>query len=242
MRITLLILSTLIALNAHAVKPVTKLYGGMILGVNYPSTITLTKSEATTKTVNAVNYTIPAGTGTLDYNIMGDIGMQFGYRKNSYHYEGEFVYNYNAYNTITVGGYTIESPSESPSFRLSGQTGSALLMFNLYHDMFAQQIPNEPEWVPIIGGGIGIAMVQNSISFYYDDVELEKGNLSYNSFLPVAQFIIGTSYFYDDFTAFAVDLRYMHSTSTTLTATNAIISMNYKLQVITLNLTLNGSL
>lgn len=187
---------------SHAANPILGWYGGIILGGSY--------SPAFDFYYDLTNTTIDTTTLTksrLAYSGFGDIGGLVGYRWERFRAEGEFIYNYNPYEKFQLGNLIIRSPTTSTDYRIEGSTSTGAAFLNAYFDMYQPDCP--PDFIPYIGVGAGYAYVNNSVKFFYNNLDVINTDVSVNTSTPVGQAIAGISYFLDDFTVFSLDYRYL---------------------------------
>lgn len=219
--------------QAFALNPFPGWYAGIILGGSYAPNVDLTFNAPNTPLSTACSTSVGCTptTGSLSYSGYGNIGGQIGYRRNHFRLELEPVVNYNPYDKITVGTVKYSSPKSSSSVRLKGSTTTVGVLFNGYYDFYVAG--GASNFVPYLGGGIGYAYVKNDIKFYCNNVTIPCTELNKSNNGPIAQGIVGASYYLDDFTWFGLDYRYI--------TTNKINSLiNDRVQVHTINLSFNG--
>lgn len=244
--------ATLLALpiTLHALNPIQGWYGGLLVGGNYSPSISFLRTNPFPNTPNYGKQVKE----TLSYSNLGDIGGDIGYRIENYRIEGEFVYNNIPYNGLNIGDIFITGPNSSggggtsaPVFingdittgRLQFQGSTSLYagFLNGYYDFF---YPNYTDsFVPFIGGGVGYGLFQNWIQFLFNGNDLANANVTKNSNAFVWQGIFGISYYLDDYSAFALDFRYISGSQTTLNT--YFMTYHNVPQIYTLNLTFNGS-
>ena len=230
-----------VATTAHAVNPEPGWYGGLIVGANYAANVPF-------------NYTNTSGEylpGQLGHNIMGSVGGQVGYRWcDNYRAEGEFFFNNSPYSYLRLGDTTIHSPKTSPDLRLKGKTDSGIATFNIFYDIFGNFSSNI---VPYLGIGAGYAYVTNEVHFYFNNELLTEAD--YTDIVgaipskksksgPVAQGIVGLSYYMDDFSYFALDARYLASANQTIInqqVRRTSNEINARYQLYSFNIIFNGA-
>lgn len=229
---------------SYALDPVQGFYGGIFLGGNYTSAITLNLT-------NHTNHALVAN-GQLDYSIYGNGGGELGFRMNQFRVEGELFYNHSPYKSITIDGHRFDTRKTGSGFRYKGQTDTAAFMFNGIFDAFF--IGEDSDLVPYLGLGIGYAHVQNSIKFYCNNKDVgtstiilnkdksctlvsnpngPDSNIKASASAAAAQAILGLSYYMDDYVWFGLDVRQF--------TTRNIKEFNHKVQFTTLNLSFNGA-
>ena len=223
--------------SAYAVNPVQGWYGGILLGINhtanthfnFPTTFTV-PPELSGK-LPAIPTDVPVN---LDYSTMGQLAGQVGYRCGKYRVEGQLGYNNSPYSSLKINNQTLFAPSTSPYYSFVGSTDTVSGMINGYYDF----LPSEPDsnFAPFVGIGLGYAYTTNVIDldFWYNNTDIRDIRISRTTTSPAAQAMIGASYFLDDFTAFALDLRYF-------TTTTKSSVMDARVEVLSLNLTFNGA-
>lgn len=227
--------------SVYALDPVQGIYAGIFLGGSKARAVNITAAIPNL----IINGASLAGTGRLDFGAFGDIGGQVGYRMDQFRVEGELSYNNSPYNSLTINGTKFTKKGNSkhntnatnPTFK--GQTGIAALMLNGYYDNYSMF--DQSCFVPYIGIGLGYANIQNRVDFYRGNVAIPNSSFSIRHNAFAGQAIIGTSYFMDDFTAFALDFRYFSTGAVpahygTFASTNSV-----RFQYLALNLSFNGS-
>lgn len=208
--------------SVQALNPVQGFYAGIFLGGSLSPQINL-------NVIHPASFTaIPA---SLKYSVYGDIGGELGYRMNQFRLEGELFYNSSPYHQITLGHATFTTQKKSKGFRFKGYTNTGALMLNGYYDAYC--LWEQSDWVPYVGAGIGYANIQNNINFYYNNVQILGTKISETQQAPIGQVILGLNYFMDDFTTFALDVRYF--------STQKIDPFNTRAQATSLNFSFNGA-
>lgn len=222
--------------SAFAATPMEGWYAGLMLGANYIPKVNFTLATPYLLTI------LPASllaNNQLGFRVGIDGGGQVGYRICNFRLEGQLLFSATPYNNLTLLGVQFKRHSQ-PSIYLpggvpsiGGGTDFGAGIFNAYYDFFNEE--SDPSFVPYVGLGIGYAYVQNKISFKYITPLGKQFQASFkdNVSKPVAQLIVGTSYFYSDETAFALDFRYL--------TTNKFKYINDRLQNYSLNLSFNYS-
>ncbi|HYI83454.1 MAG TPA: outer membrane beta-barrel protein, partial [Acetobacteraceae bacterium] len=122
--------------------PVTGLYVGAGVGVNFLQQTDLDQSGSVTAGLRAAGFPAPSGKATFDPGVatVGSVGWGFG---NGLRAEGEFSYRWNDVDSITGFGRL------GPAFRnAGGQQQTIGLMANLLYDF---QLPGSPWVVPYLG-------------------------------------------------------------------------------------------
>jgi len=206
----------------HAANPVSGWYAGIMLGGSYAPKINL----------NFINpITRVSEKATLSYSGLGNIAGQVGYRFfDNYRLEGQLLYNSSEYQTLTIGGFTINSPSHSTGLRMKGSTGTGAFMFNGFYDFVTPG--RESSFSPYVGLGVGYARVNNTLKLYFNNELVPNSRLSNNTSSPAIQAILGAAYFLDDFTWFGLDFRYL--------TTKKINDLDSRVQFGSINLSFNG--
>jgi OmpA-OmpF porin, OOP family len=128
--------------------PVTGLYVGAGVGVNFLQQTDLDQSGSITAGLRAAGFPAPNGKATFDPGVatVGSLGWGFG---NGLRAEGEFSYRWNDVDSITGFGRL------GPAFRSAGgQQQTIGLMANLLYDF---DIVGSPWVVPYLGVGLGAA-------------------------------------------------------------------------------------
>ncbi len=228
--------------HAYAVNPVQGGYGGILLGFNYTPRTSFIFPTSFDYPVNPLKppVKVPANApATLGFGTMGQLAGQVGYRWGKYRVEGQLGYNNSPIKTIALKdfhtpGFTIPINNKNINIHSKASTNTLYGMVNAYYDF----LPSEPDssFAPFVGLGLGYAYTLHTVELeflnhgVYDQIIAVKEKTT----SPAGQIIIGGSIFMDDFTAFALDLRYF-TTHTKATVSNANV------KVISLNLTFNGA-
>lgn len=221
--------------TVNAVNPPRGWYGGVFLGptmtnkITYPFKSPLTGADET---------------GSMKYNVLGNIGVDLGYRINKFRVEGEFFYNASPYDELTIGSVVIPhtSGTDAPAsasttpptiedLGMKGHTYTSALLINGFYDLFSHA--EGSFWAPYVGVGIGYAHIVNNIKFYDNDVAIGGSMTSSEVNKPAAQAILGINYFVDDFASFGIDFRYF--------ATQKLEHLETGLRIASVNFTVAGS-
>lgn len=163
--------------------------------------------------------------GKLTFDVFGNIGLMAGYRFYSgFRAELELNYTYVPFQRLLIGvdpqlfatdtftnvtvndTVTVRSPSHSTGIKMEGSTSSGFVFINGIYEYIQRDC--EYNWVPYLGLGLGYGVINNSAKLFDNEFDVDRGNASINTLTPMAQAIIGISYFLDDFSAFAFDVRY----------------------------------
>lgn len=227
--------------SAFSANPVLGWYGGFIAGVSR------------VPNVSNIIYVDPnlalTANAALSYKVLGGGGGQIGYRWEKFRVEGEVLYNVNYFNqlqltNLSVGGIplpdvTFKNSTRTSQPRITGSTYFVAGMFNAFYDFYTRG--SDSEWSPYLGLGLGYATAKSHMNFPCNIAQHQLCSLlevSDSSSAAMGQGIIGVSYWADDFTAVALDFRYMTTNKINLSDNN-ISSNQYKIQAYTLNLVLN---
>lgn len=218
--------------SSHALNPPRGWYGGVFLGPTMTNKMTYPFKNPLTDTTD---------TGSMKYNVLGEIGVDLGYRINKFRAEGEFFYNASPYDELQIGtlviphtsgnGATATTPVIPSDLGMKGHTYTSALLLNGYYDFFLSG--ENSTWVPYVGLGIGYAHIVNNIKFYENDAPLGGSMTSSQINKPAAQAILGVNYFVDDFATFGIDFRYF--------ATQKIENFESGLKITSVNFTVAGS-
>lgn len=194
-------------------------------------------------TEHAFTYNNVPYTGTINYDpIGGGGGFMLGFRIRQFRIEGEALYNRMSADSLKIGNCTLLSPTlavptggcpNSPLSNLSfnGSTSVMYGLINGYFDFGSESFENP--LVPYLGLGIGYAQVKHQVNFVFRN-NISSAGASATNTSTAAQFIVGTSYFMDDFTWAGFDYRYL--TTNTMSAFN-----NTRFGINSLNFTINFS-
>lgn len=219
-------LAILMFINEHvfAVNPVNGFYAGAFLGASY--------SPNANFTVDNNPFSTSPMTGTVHYGILGDFGIQAGYRFNHFRVEGELFGNYNTYKTLNIGDITFNNPYPYyNNITMSGSTTTGAIMVNGFYDFYT--LGNTQYWSPYIGAGVGYALINNTISFYNADTVIAGTNTTSSRSTPAGQFILGLGYFMDDYTTVGLDYRFF--------ATQAVAPFTSETKLSSINIGIFGS-
>ena len=211
----------LLSSTTYAINPEDGWYGGLIIGASKTPSIYSQFYNPITKSYKQ---------GTFTYKVLGDLGLDIGYRCAQFRVEGELLLNYNPYKQIE-GQDIILKPKKNKNFSIKGQTYMGAIMANAFYDFF---VPGgTTNWVPYVGLGIGYATVKRSNTLYFNSVEVPYSTFSESANAPAAQGVVGASYYLDDFFAISLDYRYF--------TTKKMITFNKKTEVNFVNITFSGS-
>jgi hypothetical protein len=246
----LLTASLVITSTAYAFNPKSEWYAGLIIGANYAGNVPFTYDV----TVSGITGATVERSGQLGHDIMGNIGGQVGYRWcDNFRFEFEAIFNSSPYAYLRFENITFHDLSSSSGLRFSGKTQSGVATVNAFYDFFGDYSSHA---VPYIGGGLGFAYINNKFNFYKNDVLL---GTKLNDFLEenygftldgnsrsglVGQAIVGLGYFLDDYAYFALDARYMVSSSQTFLARQTRRTTNQfdvKYRLYTFNIIFNSA-
>lgn len=202
-----LILSIFWGNSAFSLSPIQGIYVGILGEVSHNSNSTFNA------TIDQVPYV-----ATLSYNTAGaGGGGVVGYRIQKFRVEGELLYNWVSYDSLSIGNCTLLSPSlPTPTGRCPnnalqnlGFNGSSSILYGLINGYFDfVTYDTDTQVVPYIGLGLGMAKVRVGPSFTNTVTQFSAGG-NFSSSSAAAQGIIGLSYFLDDFTWVAFDYRYL---------------------------------
>lgn len=184
-----------------AVEPAEGWYAGFMLGPSYAPNIDRNISISNP----FITTTLP---GSISYNILGNIGAQLGFRCNKFRYEGELNYNYNTFDKLKLGGFELTTDRNLIGLNMKGHTDVSSALFNAYYEFYDEEY-SATKFVPYVGLGIGYAHVSSNLSLYYNGIELNRAERSRSANAPVAQGILGISYFFTDTISLGTDLRYL---------------------------------
>jgi opacity protein-like surface antigen len=208
---------------ANALNPVPGWYAGVMAGVSKPPAINF-----------SVVHPVQAfsGDSVLTYSVLGQTGIQAGYRVNRFRVEGEFFFNQNPYKHLEINGVnipnsgstattiqqlSIQSKTVPNPLTFKGYTNTYGLMLNGFYDFY---IPEYTEnFVPYAGVGIGYEQVQNNLTFLNNETVPPFNVRSQVFFTEIfnnfaGQAIAGMSYYLTNYTSFSLDFRYLSSTRT----------------------------
>lgn len=231
--------------TALAFNPVDGNYAGVFLGPSYTPNTSFTLPNPVTFT--GPQTTVGFQSGSLSHSVLGNVGIQLGYRFcSNYRLELEGMYNNNHFSQLTINDLTVTSPSynlttpttvyfsnmeTTNDAHIQGDTNTGAFMVNGFYDFL---IPNQDGYstvVPFVGLGIGYGYVQNALQFYRAQVYTTDTNDS-REILEVlqtrgtiaGQVIGGINYFMDDFTWLFLDVRYWATKSNDPSSTYTVIT------------------
>lgn len=140
--------------------------------------------------------TLPAFTTEIDYKVMGNGGLQIGFRCNHFRIEGEGIYSYTGINKLIFNNLILNYPdntfsltmpipaipifnnlvvksmSSSPLFIVRGNTTMYGGLVNGYYEFYVPD--GDVDIVPYIGAGIGYSFIQSTARFYYNGVQISQ--------------------------------------------------------------------
>ncbi|MFA6302288.1 MAG: outer membrane beta-barrel protein [Legionella sp.] len=212
--------------SAYALEPIQGWYIGMLAGVSIgPSEYS--RNFSVTLPEQALPF---EGTATINNNVAGGgIGAVVGYRFQPIRAEAEVYYNYTSTRNLIIDRCTYESPTVGTPTGIcpppnapvgsgvgfNGSTGVTYALVNFYYDWFnISEDPDNPV-IPYLGLGIGGARVKNGVNFV-NDLTIRSIGGTTTSNVAAGQFIVGISYFMDDYAWFGVDYRYLSTGTITI--------------------------
>ena len=203
------------------------LYAGVLLGASWAPAIQLN--------------TIPSF--QLNYDIMGQVAGQLGYRWDKVRAEAEFFYNSNTYSNVVFDGVTYSSRKTTENF-YTGQTNIMFGMINLYYDLLPPP-DTDSSFAPFVGIGAGYGSIQNTLAITFNSEQITPSNLANSHTSYGGQVIGGFLGFLDDFSYFMFDVRYFTTPNYTQNITfrnGNTQQISYKNEIVSVNLTFNGAL
>lgn len=227
--------------SAFSTIPVEGWYAGGMGAISY-----LPQVDATI--INPVTGTALT-TAELTYSLGGGGGGQIGYRWCYFRFEGQLFLDTNPYDKLSAGGVAIKThyipllttPAGAFSLRMNGYTDVAAAFFNGYWELYDED--NDPSIIPYLGLGIGYAYIQNKITINTFVPPLAPGLPSFtftasdseDNDTPIAQLILGASYFFTESLSLSTDYRYL------TTKTIQVGPITNRLKLHTVNFSLNYS-
>lgn len=184
-----------------AAEPAEGWYAGFMLGPSYTPNI----NRNITINNPIITSTLP---GRLSYDILGNLGIQFGFRCNKFRYEGELNYNYNTFDKLKLGGFELTTDPNLVGLSMKGYTGIGSALFNAYYEFYDEEY-SATKFVPYIGLGIGYAQLNSSLNLYFNGTQLNRTTRTRSADAPVAQGILGINYFFTDNVSLGTDFRYL---------------------------------
>ncbi len=192
-----LLLSSLFALNAHAVIPVEGLYYNFSIGGYYQPKLKQIALPAVSGVTDA------ASTPDLTNNFGGQGAFGFGYRfYKRYRIETQIFGNGFNPKALILNGSKIAPTTDT---KLKGTMYNIGGLINAYVDFFPSARQDGSAYSPYFGLGFGIAYAHTELLFNSSSstTTTNSGNKS----VKVAQGIVGISYWADDFTTVALEYR-----------------------------------
>ncbi|NKB47703.1 MAG: outer membrane beta-barrel protein [Legionellales bacterium] len=150
-------------------------------------------------------------------NIGGGATISFGYKYKAVRGEGQFIYNYARYKEFRILGE--QNIDDIAPVRTRGNSTLLAGMFNVFLDFnFSNNPRQEFIFVPYIGGGIGVANIQNVPKLEFlppegSDEELPGFKRSFSSSSVAYQGIAGFRIYLDSVTSINLDYRYFDASS-----------------------------
>lgn len=232
-------------------------YVGLLLGGSWAPAINVNPSSSIQVTYQGTPTTIPITSSLqLNYEVLGQVAGQVGYRFENFRTELEFFYNSNTYSNVVLNGTTFSANNSTENF-YTGQTNSMFGMFNIYYDLLPPA-DSDGYFGPFVGIGAGYGNIQNTLAITYNSEQITPGDLARSHKNYGGQVIGGFFAFLDGFSYFLLDFRYFvtpnytqnvtfkNQTATinnqTITVTETIQPITYKNQILSVNLTFNGAL
>jgi len=184
-----------------ASEPAEGWYAGLMLGISYApsikSTVHVTSPFFTTS--------LPA---KLTYKVLGNFAGQVGFRCRKFRYEVELDFNTNKFSKLTVGALSLSSKKDIFGLSMKGSTSTVSGILNAFYEFYDEDY-SETKFVPYVGLGIGYAHVENKLNLYHDGTKLMNTTHTKSSNAPLAQAILGISYFFTNNISLGTDLRYL---------------------------------
>lgn len=205
-----------------ALNPKDGFYVGVRAGID--------RGPATYRGLFTSSATVPSGVifeGTVHNSMLGGGGgAMLGYRLRNFRMEGEGFYNYTSADNLEMVGCRLQSPTvltptpvpcpgneaffSSNRIGFNGSTSVFYGMVNGYYDIVAYD-NEDVSFAPYVGFGIGRAYGRNRVNFVNTTTVVNRtsfGNSNARS-SGAAQFILGISYYLDDYTWIGTDYRYV---------------------------------
>lgn len=180
---------------AYAVTPVDGVYFGGTFGARYQAIIYDFKYKP-------LKPFKPDLGNKLGFNG----GIQVGYRFfERYRVEGELIYAMNKNRFIRQNG-VIYAPTKNQS--LNGSMTTVGILLSGYFDFFFHKKHSANDIAPYLGLGLGYSVIQTSIKSGCSGCQKLEFNAG-NKPAPIAQGVLGVSYWLDDFTMLGLDYRFL---------------------------------
>jgi hypothetical protein len=184
----------------------------------------------------------PNRTLSLNYNILGLIGGQIGYRYDKFRFEGEFFYNSAPYKNFRISNgvdtLTLSNDDTKDSY-IAGSTNTTGIMFNIFVDLLPPDYIDS-NFAPFLGIGGGYARVQNNFELYVQGTQVNQYRDNRTQGAAAGQLMAGVLYFLDDFSNFGVDFRFFSTAK--INPNIGQYGYSYNAQIASINLTFNGAL
>lgn len=227
MRLFLLIIIYLLSCStSYALYPHQGWYLGFVFG---PSGAPGVDFEFT---IPVLNY---ERTGSVSYDMLGMVGGQLGYRRNSFRLELEGMFNSSPYRQLVLGRVFLKN-NDLDEIYMSGSTQTSGAFINLFYDFYDVITNNSNEGsraVPYVGAGFGYVSIYNQIKIFNEGTIIGDP-ITFSNRTGMGQLIAGINYFVDDYMTFGLDTRYLVSTEKTSMTTSVA-------QIFAVVLTVNNS-
>jgi hypothetical protein len=179
---------------------------------------------------------------SLNYNILGLIGGQIGYRYDKFRIEGEFFYNSAPYKNFKisngVNNVSLSNDDTQTSY-INGSTNTSGILLNVYLDLLPPDYVDS-NFAPFLGVGGGYARVQNNFQFYVQGNLVNEYVQNRTQGAAAGQLMAGVLYFLDDFSNFGIDFRFFSTAN--ISPNVGPFGYSYNSQIASVNLTFNGAL
>ncbi len=206
--------------SSYAISPTNGWYASALVGASFAPSVDFY--------VNSPFRGVPTP-GRISYDIFMDAGAELGFRCSNFRFAGEFLFNQNDYDRVTFGNGRIQNNSNrNTGLSMKGKTSFYGGFANAYYDFFDDE--SESNFSPYIGLGIGYAYVENSLSYYFNQFELNSLHDSINDTVIAGQAIVGLNYLMNEDWALGTDLRYIRTAKVDILGENiAFLNVNLNL-------------
>lgn len=231
-----LVCSLGLAMAAQAAEPQTGLYSGLIFSGTYAPKVSTGGNFGSFTGVPGT--TVVSFIAPYEYSAGGATGLQFGYRfNNNVRAELEVQYQFGSIHDVGICIDGVASDCSDGTMALgtsiqtfaqnnggltddaghSGRHTQIAVLFNVLYDatFFTDATHIEQSWVPFIGFGIGQARLEDehTLETALAGVITSSNTIKRRETKPSAQGILGFNYFFDSYTLFFIDYRYLSTIS-----------------------------
>lgn len=236
--------SLLLTTPGYAINPVLGIYTDLGAGFNFTPNITITRPTVSCNIDDPSCVDIQTNKIKLDYKMLGQVFGGVGYRWTNFRVEGIIFGGGNKINKIRIttpngDEHTLEDSSASgDKITFKGSTQLVAFMANGIFQYFR----DTSDWMPYAGLGIGFGSANTSISLQCNPTnftnpptscngDIPGAKVSSSESTPVGEFIVGASYFMDDYSTIYFDYRFV--------TTGSLRALDTRYQIHTFNIGFN---